>query len=272
MELATLDGRKSLLQFKWKGDAIEVESDGKQIAKGSRPDIVKLYPDLADYIQQGVDIQIADFSSPDGRWLGILHQRLPSHEHGEIAWQIFRLNGSDRNFFKSGTVKDIAFEDLGIFFLERSPTLVVHDDECTLSLFNLNDGSKLGQISSAFSKMIRVKQIADDLIALDSTDLYSEAESVQIFSFPDLNQGPWFIQWHDNGMDDLSTPGKEDVPAKDDLARAALRRPAPLVANIGKLEIAEEGRILVVRPSDEAAVTLLIPPWGKRLRELFVSK
>ena len=121
---------------------------------------------------------------------------------------------------------------------------------------------------------MRVKQIADDMLAVYSYDVYSEARSVQLLSYPELYEGPWFILWEDNGMkalDEATDNGKP--PSQSNPSRVnGHPQTKPLVAHMGEMEIADEGRTLLVRPQDGPPTALAVPPWGQRLRDLLGSK
>jgi hypothetical protein len=83
-----------------------------------------------------------------------------------------------------------------------------------------------------------------------------------------LHAGPWLLVWEDAGLKEVRRPeGGVSAPAPPPLIR-------PLSPHSGALEIAENGRVLIVRPDagQGQAVALSIPPWGRRLREIFEHK
>ena len=110
--LAAIGGRREFLRFLWdtkSKDTIQVVRDETPVARGPLQEIAKLYPDFTVLIKPGIDVQVAEFGSPDGRWLAFLH-KIISPDSSPIHWQIFRLEGNERKMVKSGTMEDIHLE------------------------------------------------------------------------------------------------------------------------------------------------------------------
>jgi hypothetical protein len=139
------------------------------------------------------------------------------------------------------------------YVLESFGSIAVHENECVLKILRISDNKLLGKIRTAYSAP-EISRIDTDLIALSSADWYGDAHSLQIFDFPSLNPGPWFV------TDDESTPDDDE----------SIDRNA-LVPFSGSTSFEVNGKFLIVRKGDTDTAILAVPPWGKRLRELLIT-
>ena len=132
-------------------------------------------------------------------------------------------------------------------------------DDCNIDLIRLADGAELGSIRAAYTQTDNVLQISDDLIAVLSSGNRDARNSIQIFDLPNLNPGPWLVDG------DLQDGEDESQPSP----RTRLSYPRPLVPfePMGHT-IVGDGKYLYLKQDEKRGLTLSIPPWGKRLRDL----
>jgi hypothetical protein len=283
VDLAALD-RTAQLQFKWSQGLVQVikwEKDPVQkgynheivLKRGTLADIETVFPELVDQIQQGVDMTISEFASRGAHWLGTL-ANLDNFDKGpdskrDIRWKIFHVDGARRQLFKTGTTQDregslplSEYAEIGMFFLDKSPVVAVHEDACTLALISLLNGTILGRVRSALHNVVRVKQITHDTLVVYSKNVHQAIESVQIFDFPYLNEGPWFMF---AGSEVMPTQHGTLAPKSDD-ALVPFEDWGAL-----RLELTGDGATLIVQSDDDKALALSVPPWGDRLRNRLVK-
>src|SRR5262249_40028788 len=155
--LDQLEHRRGFVELRWSKDQVTVlDQDGNVLTKGVADEVTKQRPDLAEPIGRHADMLLHEFVSPDGRWLAVLRNTRTSDELWEMDWKLYRVTGVDRALFKSGTTTDRFGFESAIFFLEHAPVAAVRDGICSVTLWSLEDGRKLGQISPALSQKVRL--------------------------------------------------------------------------------------------------------------------
>jgi hypothetical protein len=272
------------LTFSWNEGVLEIEKrtgddeSRESLAKGSREEILRRFPQFAEIIETGHNTTLSEFPSQDGRYLGIL--KFVDDDDADDEWEIYRVVNGARQLVKSGRA-GIATGPLrheaGLFFLADADAAVIHEDECNLTVVRLSDGMEIGKLSAAFSNHVKVKQIGPDLLAVYSADWYDVTHSIQICDYPGLAQGPWLLMGESDDQIDQPTPdpGKPSTPASPPAGTQQPSIPeagpvAPLVTYEAEPDFlfTDRGRSLVIRQAQRDPVTLAIPPWGTRLREL----
>ena len=146
--LDRLEHRTKFVQLRWAKDEVTVlGQDGTVLARGAADEVAKQRPDLAEPISQHANMWLTEFASPDGRWLAVIRETNISDEQEEVDWKLYRVAGGDRTLFKSGTATGESFDEAAIFFLEHAPVAAIRDGACSVTLWSLEDGRKLGQIT-----------------------------------------------------------------------------------------------------------------------------
>ncbi len=263
-EPAVRTDASSTFALHWRDEKFELRRNDAIIARGSRDDIVAVWPDFAALIQPEINMTVTFLNAPDDNSVIVTRRSTRDWEEpGE--WYIYELNGSARSLITSGRFQRPQWRGYGspdkIFFsLPRARAVAVHEDECTLTVLRLSDGEVLGQFHSIYASPDAVREIGDDLIAVFSS---GSTASVQIFDYPGVNAGPSIVMsWeesYEGGVQDDSLPHV-------------------LVPFIGTdLALSSDGRFLTVqqccdRGEKGTTMVLNVPPWGKRLRDLMVAE
>ena len=264
------DIRQPGFSLKWKGEHGELSRTAGDrsalVSQGTIKTIALAIPDWADLIVPGVDMLIGEHISADGRYVAV--ERRLFGEKNQLDWNVYRIEEGRRHLIKRGPANEdggnLIFQS--VFFIESLSVAGVQEDSCSVTFLALPDGRVLGKVRAAYDMVESVVRIADDLIAIASSGRRDARQSIQIFDFPDLNAGPWFMSG------DLQ--GDESEQAAD--ARNQGGPTAPLVAfEWNKSEIGDNGRVLFLeRPIDDKKsewLALAIPPWGQGLRQLMIA-
>ena len=272
---------QSEFSLKWKTGKLELSKTNQGgsvvLGTGSAEEISRMVPEWSALIVPGIDMLITEITSADGRYAGVRRRQF-SDKDG-LDWTLYRIDQGERRVIKRGMTSESGgnFVFRGIFFIEALSVAAVQEDSCSVTFLALPDGDVLGKVRAAYDMVTNVVRIPDDLIAVVSSGRHDARQSIQIFDFPDLNPGPWFMTGDLQG--DQSQEPPQGAPPKGQpgaSAREAEAPAKPLVAfEWSAGEIGEDGGVLFLERlrdnGDREWIALAIPPWGERLRRVMLQ-
>lgn len=239
--------------------------------------VLHQFPLLAADLRPGQNLDALLTTSPDGRWNAVV-----SAVDGEDArcqgWARWRLHrGQEAGPVRSGcTTGELPGPGRlpAVSFLPArggSPMLAALPvDTCRYELLEPESGDVRGAVVPAYGNEVRMERLADDLLAVRSTDWYGGTQAFQLQGLGSARPGPVFmLADRSDGDDEQAGAATKTARARPVTNAPALFEPemTPEEQRTGiEVSFAPDGRALAIQAQGRTT-TLALPPWGERLRE-----